>query len=279
LHNDVAVTSDFGQALAADVYLFAIPTQSLRAFLGSQAWTGRGSCWINGAKGIEQKTLCTSGDVLATFAPSGTHVFTLSGPSHAEELARQMPTSLVLAGKAVNVRTQLQEEIATDFCRVYASGDRRGVELAGALKNIVALAAGMCDGLGFGDNARGALITRGLAEITRLGQKLGGRWETFAGLAGMGDLITTCSSRHSRNRHVGNELGRGLKLPEILAGMREVAEGVTTTPAALELGETFSIELPIAEQVNAVLYQGKSPADAARSLMTRALKEEALTYA
>lgn len=275
----MGVTADFDAASDSDVYLFAIPTQSLRAFVSEHPWLKRASVWINGAKGIEQKTLSTPGDVLANFAPPGTHVFTLSGPSHAEELAQEMPTSLVLAGKAIKVRAQLQEDLASGYCRVYASGDRRGVEVSGALKNVVALAAGMCDGLGFGDNARGALITRGLAEITRLGQKLGGRWETFAGLAGMGDLITTCCSRHSRNRHVGYELGKGRKLSEILAGMTEVAEGVTTTPAALELGQTFSQELPIAEQVHAVLYEGKKAADAARSLMTRALKEEAPTYA
>jgi glycerol-3-phosphate dehydrogenase (NAD(P)+) len=273
------VTSDFGAAADADVYLFCIPTQSLRGFLSGRTWTGRAGAWVNGAKGIEQKTLATSGDVLAAFAPAGAHVFTLSGPSHAEELARSLPTSLVLAGKAIRARARLQEELSSPYCRVYASGDRRGVELAGALKNVVALAAGMCDGLGFGDNTRGALITRGLAEITRLGQRLGGRWETFAGLAGMGDLITTCCSRHSRNRHVGCELGKGRSLADILSGMKEVAEGVTTTPAALELGQTFSLELPIAEQVHAVLYEGKSAADAARTLMTRALKEEALTYA
>jgi glycerol-3-phosphate dehydrogenase (NAD(P)+) len=279
LHKAALVTTDFKAASDSDVYVFAIPTQLLRGFMEEHAWADRASSWINGAKGIEQKTLSTPGDVLAHFAPAGAHVFTLSGPSHAEELARQMPTSLVLAGKAIKVRTQLQGELSSDYCRVYASGDRRGVEVSGALKNVVALAAGMCDGLGFGDNARGALITRGLAEITRLGQKLGGRWETFAGLAGMGDLITTCCSRHSRNRHVGYELGRGRSLAEILAGMKEVAEGVTTVPAALELGQTFSLELPITEQVNAVLYEGKKAAEAARSLMTRALKEEALTYA
>lgn len=279
LHEGVRTTADFDQARDADVYIFCIPTQAMREFLSEHSWTDRAWAWVNAAKGIEQKTLATAGDVVSGHAPSKAHVFTLSGPSHAEELARSMPTSLVLAGNAVRARTSLQEELSTPYCRVYASGDRRGVELAGALKNVVALAAGMCDGLGFGDNTRGALITRGLAEITRLGQKLGGRWETFVGLAGMGDLITTCCSRHSRNRHVGYELGQGKALADILAGMSEVAEGVTTTPAALELGQTFGMELPIAEQVHAVLYEAKLAKDAARSLMTRALKEEALTYA
>lgn len=275
----VGLTDDFDLASNSDVYLFAVPTQTLRSFLTERAWSPRAHTWINGAKGIEQKTLSTPGDILQSFAPAGTQIYTLSGPSHAEELARQMPTSLVLAGEAGTDRTRVQGQLSSEYCRVYASADRRGVEMSGALKNVVALAAGMCDGLGFGDNARGALITRGLAEITRLGQRLGGRWETFAGLAGMGDLITTCCSRHSRNRFVGYQLGQGKTLPEILAGMKEVAEGVATTPAALELGKNFKQELPIAEQVYAVLYQGKKAEDAARSLMTRALKEEAPTYA
>ena len=267
------------EASSADVFLFAIPTQALRSFVTAFEWPVDSTCWINGSKGLEQKTLNTPGQILTEFAPSGAAVFTLSGPSHAEELAVGMPTSLVLAGSDLSLRSKLQQDLSTDYCRVYASGDRRGVELSGALKNVVALAAGMCDGLGFGDNARGALITRGLAEISRVGQKLGGRWETFAGLAGMGDLITTCASQHSRNRYVGYQLGQGRNLDDILADMLQVAEGVTTTPAALELGITLGVEMPIAEQVNAVLYQGKSPQDAARSLMTRALKEEAPTYA
>jgi len=262
-----------------DCLLFAIPTQFLRDFFEENAFSAPSIPWINAAKGIEQTTLKTAGEILTEFAPSDATVYTLSGPSHAEEVARSMPTSVVLAGPAGSDREALQEHFSNPNFRVYTSDDRRGVELAGALKNVVALAAGICDGLGFGDNTRGALITRGLAEMTRLGRQLGGRWETFAGLAGMGDLITTCCSRHSRNRRVGFELGRGRKLEEILAGMSEVAEGVATTPAARRLGAEQGLELPITEQVYNVLHEGLDPAVAVRELMTRALKEEAPTYA
>jgi glycerol-3-phosphate dehydrogenase (NAD(P)+) len=279
LHAGVSPSTDLADGLSADACVFAIPTASLRDFLKTSGLKGNAPAWINAAKGIEQSTLMTAGNVLAEFAPEGTDVFTLSGPSHAEELARGIPTSIVLAGPEGKNRTTLQSDFATEYCRVYASSDRLGVELAGALKNVVALAAGVCDGLGFGDNTRGALITRGLAEITRLGQKLGGRWETFAGLAGMGDLITTCCSQHSRNRRVGFELGQGKSLDQVLAGMAEVAEGVTTTPAARELGLKHNLELPITDQVYAVLYEDVNPALAVRTLMTRTLKEEAPTYA
>jgi len=259
--------------------VFAIPTQSLRSFFGLHAVKSEGRVWINAAKGIEQKTLKTAGAVLEEFAPPGVTVYTLSGPSHAEEVARELPTSVVLAGPDGQVRKDVQRDFSTPRFRVYTTDDRLGVELAAALKNVVAVAAGICDGLGFGDNTRGALITRGLAEITRLGRQLGGRWETFAGLAGMGDLITTCCSTHSRNRKVGFELGRGRRLEEILAGMAEVAEGVATTPAARALGRRHQLELPIIEQVYSVLYLDVAPARAVQELMTRTLKEEAPTYA
>jgi glycerol-3-phosphate dehydrogenase (NAD(P)+) len=279
LHAGVTPTADLAGVPAANAWILAIPTAHLREFLTTSGLQSAAPAWINAAKGIEQSTLVTAGNVLAEFAPEGTDVFTLSGPSHAEELARGIPTSVVLAGPETQARDALQADFATAYCRIYASCDRLGVELAGALKNVVALAAGVCDGLGFGDNTRGALITRGLAEITRLGQKLGGRWETFAGLAGMGDLITTCCSQHSRNRRVGFELGQGRSLEQILADMSEVAEGVTTTPAARELGRKHNLELPITDQVYAVLYEKKPPAEAVRTLMTRSLKEEAPTYA
>jgi glycerol-3-phosphate dehydrogenase (NAD(P)+) len=280
LHENVDVIAELHRAVdGAECLLLAIPTQFIRDFFAKHPFAAPDIPWINAAKGIEQNTLKTSGEIIAEHAQSGVTVYTLSGPSHAEEVARSLPTSVVLAGRDSNERVQLQSDLSTATFRVYASDDRRGVELAGALKNVVALASGICDGLGFGDNTRGALITRGLAEITRLGRQLGGRWETFAGLAGMGDLITTCCSTHSRNRRVGFELGKGRLISEILAGMREVAEGVATTPAARELGRREELELPITEQVHAVLYEGVRPAVAVKELMTRALKEEAPTYA
>jgi glycerol-3-phosphate dehydrogenase (NAD(P)+) len=280
LHPKVVPTANLEQAVqGAECLVFAIPTQYIRSFFGSNSFVASDIPWINAAKGIEQKTLKTSGEIVAEHAQPGVTIYTLSGPSHAEEVARELPTTVVLAGPDSDERAQLQAGFSSPTFRVYTSDDRRGVELAGALKNVVALASGICDGLGFGDNTRGALITRGLAEITRLGRQLGGRWETFAGLAGMGDLITTCCSAHSRNRRVGFELGKGRALADILAGMSEVAEGIATTPAARELGRREAMELPITEHVYSVLYEGVKPAVAVKELMTRALKEEAPTYA
>lgn len=279
MHERVNPTSDLDVAGGADVFVFAVPTASMRKFLTSFKLQSSTAVWINSAKGIEQNTLATAGEVLREFAPEGTDIYTLSGPSHAEELARKIPTSIVLAGRDSPARASCQAAFSTEYCRVYTSDDRVGVEVAGALKNVVALAAGISDGLGFGDNTRGALITRGLSEITRIGQKMGGRFETFAGLAGMGDLITTCCSTHSRNRTVGFELGKGRLLPDILQDLSEVAEGVTTTPAARALGEKHDQELPITEQVYRVLYENKNPLDAVKSLMGRALKEEAQPHA
>lgn len=279
LHEHVVATSDLDEARGADVFVFAVPTASIRQCVTSLDLENSTTTWINSAKGIEQDTLITAGEVLRECAPGGTDVYTLSGPSHAEELARKIPTSVVLAGRDSPMRAACQSAFSTEYCRVYTSDDRIGVEVAGALKNVVALAAGISDGLGFGDNTRGALITRGLSEITRIGQMLGGRFETFAGLAGMGDLITTCCSTHSRNRRVGFELGKGRLLSDILRDLSEVAEGVTTTPAARALGQKHDQELPITEQVYQVLYENKNPLDAVRSLMLRALKEEAQPHA
>lgn len=279
LHERVVATSVVEEARGADVFVFALPTACMRQCVTSLNLQNSTPTWINAAKGIEQDTLMTAGEVLRECAPDGTQIYTLSGPSHAEELARKIPTSIVLAGRDSPLRAACQSAFSTAYCRVYTSDDRVGVEVAGALKNVVALAAGISDGLGFGDNTRGALLTRGLSEITRIGQKLGGRFETFAGLAGMGDLITTCCSTHSRNRRVGYELGKGRPLPDILQDLTEVAEGVTTTPAARALGQKHDQELPITEQVYQVLYENKNPLEAVRSLMLRALKEEAQPHA
>ena len=201
-------------------------------------------------------------------------VITLSGPSHAEEVAIDMPTTVVCAGTDdVSVRT-VQEEFSSGNFRVYHSDDLIGVELGGSLKNVIAIAAGIADGLGMGDNAKGALITRGLAEITRLGVSMGASPETFAGLSGIGDLVTTCFSRHSRNRAVGERIGRGETLEQILKSMTMVAEGVATCRSAWELAVRFDVEMPITDQIYQVLFNGKSPAEAVADLMGRSLKAE-----
>ena len=198
----------------------------------------------------------------------------LSGPSHAEEVSRAIPTLVVAASQSADTAMKVQELFMTPEFRVYANDDIIGVELGGSLKNIIALAAGICDGAGLGDNSKAALITRGLTEINRLGVKLGANPSTFAGLSGIGDLVVTCMSKHSRNRHVGEQIGKGRKLDDILGEMAMVAEGVRTTESAYQLAKRENVEMPITEQVYKVLFENKSPVDALRELMTRESKME-----
>ena len=201
-------------------------------------------------------------------------IVSILGPSHAEEVSRRMPTSVVVAGTTPSILKEVQNIFMNEYFRVYTNTDIVGVELAVSLKNTIAIAAGICDGLGFGDNTKAALITRGLAEMKRLARRMGGREETLSGLAGIGDLIATCMSRHSRNRYVGEQIGKGRKLKEILSGMVMVAEGVKTTRAAVKLARRMKVEMPIAEQVYRVLFYGKSPLKAIRDLMMRKAKPE-----
>ena len=201
-------------------------------------------------------------------------VAALSGPSHAEEVARNVPTAVVVASRDPAERTALQSIFSNAVFRVYTSDDVLGVQLGGAVKNVIAIAVGACDGLGFGDNTKAALITRGLAEITRLGLAMGARLDTFAGLSGMGDLIVTCGSRHSRNRSVGERLGRGENIEQIRASMEQVAEGVWNCVPARMLAQKHRIEMPITEAVYALIYEGKSCARAVRDLLERAPKPE-----
>jgi glycerol-3-phosphate dehydrogenase (NAD(P)+) len=203
-----------------------------------------------------------------------TRYATLSGPSHAEEVSRGIPTTVVAAARSLDTARRVQETFFTPTFRVYASQDVTGVELGGALKNVIAIATGMCDGLGFGDNTKGALLTRGLAEMARLGVKLGGQPRTFAGLSGMGDLITTCMSRHSRNRYVGEQVGKGKPLDEVLAGMTMIAEGVRTSRSARDLARREGVPMPITEAVYSILFEAKDPKIAVTELMTRDLKVE-----
>jgi len=201
-------------------------------------------------------------------------VAVISGPSFAREVARGDPTAVVVASEDPALATQIQEEFAGPAFRLYTNGDVAGVELGGAVKNVIAIAAGVCAGLGLGHNSMAALVTRGLAEITRLAVALGGRRETLGGLAGLGDLVLTCTGALSRNRSVGVALGQGKTLAEIQSGMRMVAEGVRTTAATLELARQHELEMPITEQMHAVLYQGRAPKDAIRELMERRQKNE-----
>ncbi len=235
--------------------------------------------FVSATKGLEEKTLLRMTEVISQVIASGgefqPRIGALSGPSFAKEVARGDPTAITIASKDAALVETVQREFSDPRFRVYTNDDVVGVELGGALKNIIAIAAGVCDGLGLGHNSIAALITRGLAEITRLAMACGGRRETMAGLAGLGDLVLTCTGGLSRNRSVGVELGRGRKLSDIIAGMHGmVAEGVFTTHAALGLARARGVEMPITQQMNAILHEGKSPGDAIQDLMTRSAKSE-----
>ncbi len=222
----------------------------------------------NVAKGIEEASLLPLSQVIAQELP-GAKIAVLSGPSHAEEVSRGLPTTCVAGASCRRTAEYVQSLFMNEFFRVYTSPDVLGIELGGALKNVIALAAGIADGLGCGDNTKAALITRGIAEITRLGVAMGGRTETFGGLTGIGDLIVTCASMHSRNRRAGILIGRGYTMDEAMKEVKMVVEGVFSAKAALALSKRYQVSMPIVEQVNAVLFEGLSPKEALRELMLR----------
>lgn len=235
-----------------------------------------GASVVSATKGIENETLLTMSDIWKEILPSQDliKVLCLSGPSFAKEVIKKTPTAITLAADDIDTAKKVQQVFATGYFRVYTSLDKIGVELAGALKNVIALAAGVCDGLGFGYNARAALITRGLAEISRLGVKMGAHPLTFSGLAGFGDLLLTCTGELSRNRTVGFQLGQGRKIKDILAEMRMVAEGVKTARSVHFLAERVKVDMPISQRTYQVLYEDKNPLDAVKELMDRDLKHE-----
>jgi glycerol-3-phosphate dehydrogenase (NAD(P)+) len=254
----------------------AVPAQRLRNVAQHLADAGvHPQILVSAAKGIEQGSLARMTQILHEVFGNPTALCALSGPSHAEEVSRRLPCSLVAAAAAAETAGKVQDLFMTEWIRVYTSQDVIGVELGGALKNVIAIAAGLVDGLGLGDNAKAALVTRGLAEMRRLGEALGARPETFAGLSGLGDLVVTCMSRHSRNRRVGEELGQGRKLAEILGHMEMVAEGVETARSAASLAEKNGLEMPITDQVNRILFADAVPAEAVSRLMLRSRKAEA----
>ena len=257
-----------------EVVVSAIPTQFLRASLERLREHLPGDVLvISCSKGFERGTLELPTRVVADVLPSS-RVGVLSGPSHAEEIAQRLPTTVVVAAADGEQGRRIQALFHSPSFRAYTSPDPLGVEIAGASKNVIALASGIADGLGFGDNARAALICRGAMEITRIGCALGARRETFSGLSGIGDLVATCTSAHSRNRTVGLELGRGEALQDILASTEKVAEGVETTRALFELAGRLGVEVPITAEVHAVLFEGKDPREAVADLMGREPREE-----
>lgn len=280
---NLRATLDLADAVAgAQAVFVAVPSQAVRGAAAAlaQAAPPAGCPVINLAKGMEIDTLKRLSEVLreevGRDAAGGAHpVAVLLGPSHAEEVARGLPTAVVLSGEPGCDWQAWQQKVAGPTFRVYTNHDLVGVELASAFKNVIAIASGMCDGLGLGDNSRGAVLTRGLAELTRLSVALGGERATCYGLAGIGDLITTCTSRYSRNRNFGEAVGRGEQDPQaILSGSVQVVEGVAMTRAALKLGEKLGIPLPITQEVHRVVFAGKPPLIAMRDLMEREPRSE-----
>lgn len=250
-----------------------VPTQHIRTvFKNVFPYVPEDAKIINASKGIEKGTLLTGSAILGEI--SGYEVAALSGPSFAKEVIRKLPTAVTIAAYNVDTGLLLQEIFNTDYFRVYTHDDVLGVELGGALKNVIAIASGVSDALNLGFNARATLITRGLAEIIRLGVVMGAKEKTFKGLSTLGDLVLTCTSPLSRNYTVGFKLGEGHKLKDILLSMSMVAEGVTTAEAAYELSKRYNVEMPIVEQIYKVINEGKNPLDAVKELMTRSLKAE-----
>ncbi|HQF37594.1 MAG TPA: NAD(P)H-dependent glycerol-3-phosphate dehydrogenase [Opitutaceae bacterium] len=260
----------------AELILLAAPTQYVRGTLEKLRAVPRpaGIIYLNVAKGIETGSCKRISELVAEVLGDVRYAI-LSGPSHAEEVARRVPTAVMTASRDPQAAAAVQQAFMNEYLRVYTSDDVVGAELGGSLKNVLALAAGVLDGMGMGDNTKAALMTRGIVEMARLGQMLGGRPETFSGLSGIGDLIVTCTSQHSRNRHVGEELGKGRKLPEIQQEMGlVVAEGVTTARSAFQLARQIGAETPIVDAVHACLYDGKDPREIVRDLMLRDPKPE-----
>jgi glycerol-3-phosphate dehydrogenase (NAD(P)+) len=279
LPDNVAVTESLAVALrAADLIVSAIPSHGCRSVVRAAAPHVRPHAIIVSAtKGLETETLRRMSEVIAEELGPGRPVVVLSGPSFAIEVARELPTAVLAASTDPDATGLVQAEFRAASFRLYGSSDVIGVEIGGALKNVIAIAAGVVEGLGLGHNALAALITRGLAEITRLACAAGGQRETTAGLSGLGDLVLTCTGTLSRNRHVGVELARGRRLPDILAGMKMIAEGVNTTTVALALGKRHRVELPIATQMAAVLDGRSSVPTAVEALMLRRQRAETET--
>ena len=278
LPESIGVHAELEAGLAgAQIIIGAMPSANARAvYVAAHSFVAVGASFVSASKGLEPATHLRMSEVIAQVFASkfSTRICVISGPSFALEAARGEPTAVVVASKDAAFAAELQGEFAGPNFRLYTNDDVLGVELAGAMKNVMAIAAGACQGLGLGSNALAALITRGLAEMVRLAVALGARPETLSGLAGLGDLVLTCTGSLSRNRFVGIELGKGRPLREIMANMRMVAEGVNTAAPLLALAREHQIEMPITEQVDAILHAGKSPKDAIQDIMERPLKRE-----
>lgn len=275
LQDNMEFTTDLEQAIKGkDLLVLAVPSPYTRSTAAKMApFVEKGQKIVNVAKGIEESTLMTLSEIIEEEIPQA-EVAVLSGPSHAEEVGKGIPTTIVVGTKNKETAEYLQNLFMSPVFRVYISSDVMGIEIGAALKNVVALAAGMADGLGYGDNTKAALITRGIAEIARLGISMGGRIETFYGLTGIGDLIVTCASMHSRNRRAGILIGKGASMEEAMKEVKMVVEGVYSAKAGYALSQKYHVSMPIVEQVNRILFEGMPASDAVKELMLRDKKVE-----
>lgn len=270
LPDNIVVTGNIEQTCKEkDLIVFAVPSPFVRNTAKSAAaFIKEGQVVVNIAKGIEDHTLYTLSNILNEEL-NNADIAVLSGPSHAEEVSRQIPTSCVVGAKTKETATFIQDIFMNNYFRMYTSPDIIGIELGGALKNVIALAAGIVDGLGYGDNTKAALMTRGMAEISRLGIAMGGNLQTFSGLSGVGDLIVTCTSKHSRNRKAGFLIGKGYTTKEAMNEVKQVVEGVYCARAAYDLAKKYGVSMPIVEQINEVLFDGKTAKEAVIDLLLR----------
>lgn len=280
LPDNLRITSDLQEALESSRFIvLAIPTQFVRNVLHKiREFQLKDKIFISVSKGIERKTGLRPSEIVHSILEDTHPLVCLSGPSHAEEVARNIPTLVVVASKDIKAAEAVQTAFMDTFFRIYVQADVVGVELGGALKNVIAIAAGICDGLKFGDNTKSGLLSRGLLEMAKLGMKFGANPNTFFGLSGLGDLVTTCFSQHGRNLRVGRELGEGRKIKDILSEMQMVAEGVDTAAALHELCQKVEVELPIIDEVYNVLFKDKAPKQAVIDLLNRDAHEEWKQY-
>ena len=275
--DNVKFTNDVSNEIKnTSLIIIAIPSQSIRKLLIKyKDLFLNDHLIVNLSKGIELDTLMTVSDIILDILGDDFYnIVTLSGPSHAEEVLDGYPTTLVSASKKIKAAKIIQKLFHTDIIRTYVSTDIKGVELGGAIKNVIAIASGIIDGIGYGDNTKAALLTRGLFEISKLGKAMGAKAETFSGLSGMGDLFVTCYSKHSRNRFVGEQIGKGKKINDILSKMSMIAEGISTTKAVYKLSEKYKIDMPIIKSVYQILLDNKDPNTAIKELMNRELNLE-----
>lgn len=273
--SEISYYTEFPNTSEFNIIIVVVPSHAVREVIDRIPDLAQDVTIVNLAKGIENDSLLRMSEVIhGVSGLSLDNIVTLSGPSHAEEVSTGCPTAVVVGGINEPTVKRVQKAIATKTFRIYTNNDIIGVELGGSVKNVIAIASGICDGIEFGDNTKAALVTRGIVEIARLGVAMGAQAETFSGLSGIGDLIVTCLSRHSRNRYVGEEIGKGKQLDEVISSMKMVAEGVKTTQSVQALSQKYSVEMPICNAVHDVLFKNESPRESVEDLMTRELISE-----